>query len=111
MGGFPFDPCTRAQAVALAEYGIDISTVTEITGVSKGTIRRLRQRIREQGYDPDISKQLKLEYFKDRPRSGRPRKDGTNVKRKDGAVVVQEDQVVIGTASWIRCCMKLAYPI
>ena len=41
-------------------------------GCPKSQITRLRQKARERGYDPLVSKQIKAEHVEDAPRSGRP---------------------------------------
>ena len=72
--GVNYDTGTRLQALALSEGGMDVKGVKAITNLSHGTIYRLRKLARDRGYNPEISKQLKLEYVVDRPKSGRPKK-------------------------------------
>jgi hypothetical protein len=62
----------RLQALALAEFGVAQTVVTEITGLSRSSVSRLKKQARERGYDPSVSRALKLEYVEDAPRSGRP---------------------------------------
>jgi transposase len=67
------DIAVRIQALALAEEGIKVARITEITGLSRRTIFYLKKRARDRGYDPARSRVLKMEYVEDAPRSGRPR--------------------------------------
>ena len=64
---------TRLQALALIEAGVAQKTVTAITGISRTTIKRLQEKAKERGYDPNVSKELKLDYVTDQSRPGRPR--------------------------------------
>ena len=64
------DPGTRLQALALAEAGC--KTYQAITKVSRQSVSRYRKIAIQRGYNPDVSKKLKLEYVTDAPRSGRP---------------------------------------
>ena len=63
---------TRLQALALAEQGIAIKIVEAVCQFSNQTAYRLRKQARERGYNPEISRQLKLEYVVGKPRSDRP---------------------------------------
>ena len=74
----------RIQALALAEYGVPLPRVAEITGMSERQISRLKSTARKRGFDPRVSHVLKTEYVADAPRSGRPRK-------------VRNDEVTKGT--------------
>jgi transposase len=64
----------RLQALALAEKSIAAKVVQAITEVSVRSISDLKKKARSRGYDPQISRVLKLEYVEDAPRSGRPLK-------------------------------------
>lgn len=70
-----YDDGQRLQALALAEYGINLKTAAEQAGMTGGAqaVRRLQQKARSRGYDPTVSKILKLMYVVDAPRSGRPK--------------------------------------
>ena len=63
----------RLQALALAEAGIPVKTITAMTEISRWTISRLQKQARDRGYDPNTSKKLLLSYVTDAPRSGRPK--------------------------------------
>src|SRR2546430_10356095 len=63
----------RAQALAMLEEGVPVSRITEYTTLSKPTIFRIRRIAIERGYDPQVSREFKDEYFTDAPRSGRPK--------------------------------------
>ena len=80
-----YDDGVRLQALALVEFGIAPKEVEAITGIHRSTISRLRKKARQRGYDPGVSKALKLEYVTDAPRSGRPpevTEEGDLVRRK-----------------------------
>lgn len=66
------DLSTRAQALALAEYGVPMDEIKAITHLTKSTIYRYKSMARQRGYDPAISRVLKDEYLVDEIRSGRP---------------------------------------
>ncbi len=61
----------RLQALALAEEDIAVKIVQSITEVSIRSISDLKKKARSRGYDPQISRVLKLEYVTDAPRSDR----------------------------------------
>jgi hypothetical protein len=62
------------QALTLAEHDIAAKIVQAVTEVATRTISELKRKARSRGYDPKISRVLKLEYVTDAPRSGRPPK-------------------------------------
>ena len=64
----------RLQALTLAEEGIAAVKIQKLTGVSVRSISELKRKARSRGYDPAISRILKMEYVEDAPRSGRPSK-------------------------------------
>ena len=70
-----YDDGQRLQALSLAEFGVALKTAAEQAGLTGGAkaVRRLQQKARSRGYDPAISKILKLSYVVDSPRSGRPK--------------------------------------
>ena len=64
----------RLQALALAEYGIEEKIAAAQAGLYNATsVKRLRKKARERGFDPAASSILKEEYMADAGRSGRPR--------------------------------------
>ena len=67
------DDGIRLQALTMAEYGVPVAEITTITGVTKSTIYRLKKKARDRGYNPEISRALKLEYVTDNPHLGRPK--------------------------------------
>ena len=82
-----FSIAQRAQAMALLEYGAPIADIMRLSGLKSSTIYDLRKRMRQRGYDPKVNPVFKDEYFKNGARSGRPRKDKSNVpssKIEDG---------------------------
>ena len=64
----------RLQALSLVEAGISTKEAARITGISISTINRLKQKARENGFDPAESTKLSIKHVQDRPRSGRPAK-------------------------------------
>ena len=75
----------RAQAMALLEYGVTVQHCEAISGLSRTTLYALRKRMRERGYDPRVSTMFEDHYFKDAPRTGRPRKEGSRGSRRRAA--------------------------
>ena len=70
----------RAQGAALLEYGAPVDLVVRISGLSKTTLYALQKRLRKRGYDPSVSTIFEDRFFKDAPRSGRPKK-GDSAKK------------------------------
>lgn len=64
----------RLQALALAEHEITAKIVQAVTEVSVRSISDWKKKARSRGYDPQISRVLKVEYVEDAPRFGRPLK-------------------------------------
>ena len=64
----------RLQALTLVEHGVSAKRVEEITEVSTRYISHSKKKARSRGYDPEISRVLKMEYVEDAPRSGQPSK-------------------------------------
>ena len=64
----------RLQALTLVEHGVLAKRVEEITEVSTRSISHIKKKARSRGYDPEISRVLKMEYVEDAPRSGQPSK-------------------------------------
>ena len=63
----------RAQALALLEEGISVPRIIEITSLSKATIYRIQKIASERGYDPEVGREFKDEFFTDAPHSGCPK--------------------------------------
>ncbi|MCJ1480432.1 hypothetical protein MMC06_000587 [Schaereria dolodes] len=77
-----YDIAVRVQALALAEVGVPIQIVCEITGLSRRSVYHLRKKARERGFDPQVSPTLKIEYVEDGPRPGRPK--GASAEQDEG---------------------------
>ena len=97
----------RLQALSLVEHGVGIDAAATASGMTSITVRRLRKKARERGFDPEVSSVMKEEHVKDAPRSGRPpkvtsevesdilttvRKD-TNGREKPAAVLAYEHNI------------------
>ena len=67
-----YDVAIRIQALALADEGVRIERIKEITGLSKRAIYDIKAKAKRRGHDPTISRALKLEFVEDGERSGRP---------------------------------------
>ena len=70
----------RLQALTLVEHGVGIDAAATASGMTSITVRCLRKKARERGFDPEVSSVMKEEYFKDAPRSGRPPKVTSEVE-------------------------------
>ena len=55
----------RLQALSLIEHGISAKVVQAITEVSIQSISSLKRKARDRGYDPTVSRVLKVEYVQD----------------------------------------------
>ena len=64
----------RVQALSRLEAKVHIDQVSELSGISKKHIYRLRKLAKERGYDPTSSSIIHEKYVADRPCSGRPKK-------------------------------------
>ncbi|KAL2042021.1 hypothetical protein N7G274_005209 [Stereocaulon virgatum] len=63
----------RVQALAILGAGIALKQAAALAGLHNAqSVKRLQQKARARGYDPNISTILKSEYVCDAPRSGRP---------------------------------------
>ncbi|KAF2239124.1 hypothetical protein EV356DRAFT_528419 [Viridothelium virens] len=80
------DLSNRSLVVGLRALGYTSAQVSSFTGVPTRTATIIFDRACSRGFDPS-SRPLKMkdEYIKDAPKSGRPRKDGSNVKKKPDA--------------------------
>jgi transposase len=78
----PHDLGTRVQALTLLEARCPIANITQITGISKASIYRLRKIAVQRGYEPEKDKRILLSYIEDAPRSGRPTKQTDEVKKQ-----------------------------
>jgi hypothetical protein len=79
----------RLQALTLAEEDIAVKIVQSITEVSIRSISDLKKKARSRGYDPQISRVLKLEYVTNASRSDRSLKITSIIE----AVIVKNVQV------------------
>ena len=84
------DVGTRLQALALVELGVPLEHIKAITLMSSKSVYRLKRQARERGYNPEVSRQLKLAYVVDKPRTGRPKKYG-RVVEQDTTKTIRED--------------------
>ena len=96
---------TRIQALTLLEAATGVPWITQLTGISKSAIYRLRSTAIARGYDPTISSKLLLAYVEDAPRSGRPKKATEEVKELIIATVSHNSS----TRQW--SCQRIAYKI
>ncbi|KAL2044307.1 hypothetical protein N7G274_003012 [Stereocaulon virgatum] len=63
----------RVQALAIAEASIALKQAAALVGLHNAqSVKRLQQKARARGHDPNISTILKSEYVCDAPCSGRP---------------------------------------
>ena len=83
----------KLQALSLIEHGITAKVVQAVIGVSTQSISYLKRKARDRGYDPTVSRILKVEYVEDACRSGRPPKVTSKVEQ---AVLdnVRHDRIV-----------------
>jgi transposase len=70
----------RAQALTFLGIGYTYAKTSEITGIPAGTLKDLKKRARDRGWDPAVDPRMRDEYVADAKRSGRPSKssDETN---------------------------------
>ena len=61
----------RAQIITLREIGWTNDAVADYLHVSPRVVTKWYSIARARGYDPAVSKQLKDEWLKDKPRPGR----------------------------------------
>jgi transposase len=73
MGRAAVSLSQRAQALALLEENVPVSRIMERTHLSKSTIFRIREKAVERGYDRASNPVFQDDFFRDNPRSGRPR--------------------------------------
>ena len=62
----------RTQALALLAAGIPYKRVTEVTGIPHSTLKAIRKRAKDRGFNPKVDGRILEEYVKDGDRSGRP---------------------------------------
>ena len=74
MGHKHYDIATRAQALALVEYGVPTKLVSELTGMFIRSINRLKQTAQQRGFDSEKSGAILSDYVADAPCSGHPKK-------------------------------------
>src|SRR5690625_1241668 len=63
----------RVQALALLTEGISQARVAEITQIPKSTLKSIKRRARERGFNPAVDPRIKDDFVKDAQRSGRPK--------------------------------------
>ena len=77
----------RLQALALFDAGMPAAAAAARSGIRSGrTVIGIAKKAVARGYDPRVTTVLKLEYVRDGPRAGRPRKSdrkNTNDKAND----------------------------
>ena len=90
MGSKAISISQKARVFALLEEGVPVNHITNLTGLSFSTIYRIRQLACECGYNPVTNAVFQDEFFKDAPRTGRPKalnkqqtKDLLDLVRKD----------------------------
>ena len=83
------DAGTRLQALALLENNVSVTRIVEITSISKPSIYGLRKTVILQGYNPQESLKLFLEYVTNAPQSGRPIKATVEVKEAVKTIVTK----------------------
>jgi hypothetical protein len=64
----------RVQALTLLSIGWPTERVEAATGIKTSSLRALRKKAHQRGYDPMKDPRIKLEYVEDGKRSGRPLK-------------------------------------
>ena len=90
----------RAQAMALIEFtNMPMHVVVKISGLSRHTIGHLRKRLRARGFNPEVSTFFEDKFFKDAPRSGRPRKSDVATKLAVEAQKVAEQDDAQGESA------------
>jgi transposase len=62
----------RVQALTLLGLGWTYDQTSEYTGIPCSTLRNIKKRARERGWDPAVDKRIQDEYVADVKRSGRP---------------------------------------
>ncbi|KAL9096017.1 MAG: hypothetical protein Q9165_001539 [Trypethelium subeluteriae] len=81
-----YDISQRSLVVGLRAIGYSATQVSFYTGISARTATNIFNKACSRGFDPTSRPlDIKDEYLKDAPKSGRPRKDGSNVKKKHNA--------------------------
>lgn len=91
----------RLQALSLAKAGIAMNIIKAMTEIkSESTIYRYKKQARERGYDPAISRVMKMEYVKNAPRSSRPTKITPQVEEKI-LENVKKDRYGRSKPSWV----------
>ena len=71
----------KLQELCLVEHGIAVKVVQAVTGVSTQSISYIKRKALDRGYDPTVSRILKVEYVEDACRSGRPLKVTSEVEQ------------------------------
>ena len=78
------DIAERVQILSYFAIGWKPKEIAAYTGYSRAQICRIVQKAQERGFDPAVSRLIRLEYLEDVPRPGRPVK----------ATVAKEEEVI-----------------
>jgi transposase len=78
-GSYPVE--LRVQALALASYGVKVSDVASLTGISERAVYDLIKRARDRGYNFQADPRIRREHVEDGKRSGRPKEITDEVKQ------------------------------
>ena len=74
MAPRPHHPTTvQAQALALLTAGISEEHVSQITHIPPRTLRYIKKKARDRGYNPEIDGRILEDYVKDGAHTGRPK--------------------------------------
>ena len=76
----------RTQALTLLAAGIPYKWVMEVMGIPHSTLKAIRKRAKDRGFNPEVDGRILEEYVKDGDRSGRP----TEISEEDKSPVDQE---------------------
>ncbi|MCJ1359324.1 MAG: hypothetical protein MMC33_009325 [Icmadophila ericetorum] len=101
------DTGARLQALALVEFGIPPHHVSHWTGISVGSIYRLKKKARQRGYDPKVSRLLKAEYVVDGKRTGRRKKVRPEADREGGGTEERSNRMEKGDGNRDKSDSKL----
>jgi hypothetical protein len=63
----------RVQALALLTIGVPESHVSEITGIPPRTLRYIRKKAHDRGFNPSIDGRIQEFHVSDGQRTGRPK--------------------------------------
>lgn len=74
----------RIQVLSLAAYGLETKEIALELELPLRTIQTMIRRARDRGFDPRISKRVRMEFVEDAKRSGRPKEI---TPEKDNAII------------------------